>query len=223
MSDVYLSIKAIRPLKEYLKETGINVHYITGAGSQVDKYIRHHADLYMCQFGIGENAQVFMGEDGKLGPKYPQDAVYNAAAGDKLFIHKLAITDPALLDAAKDMGLEPVDVRQGYARCSCLPLPGNSFITPDIGISEALMAAGADTLVIEPAHVFLEGYRYGFLGGTCGTIMVDDQLTLVFNGDVTKHPNGYEIIEFAQAHGVAVKYFDGEPLTDIGSIIYSHK
>ncbi|MBQ1825580.1 MAG: hypothetical protein II113_03075, partial [Firmicutes bacterium] len=42
---------------------------------------------------------------------------------------------------------------------------------------------------------------------------------LVFNGDLSAHPDYRAITDFASEHGVGVKFFADWKLTDIGSII----
>ncbi len=73
-----------------------------------------------------------------------------------------------------------------------------------------------DLLLIEKGHVALEGFEYGFLGGASGC--VED--TVYFNGDLSVHPDFERIRDFIRAHGYSLKYFEGETLADIGSIIY---
>lgn len=126
--------------------------------------------------------------------------------------------------------LEFVDVSQGYTRCCCLPVDDDSFITSDMGIAKALTAANADVLVIEKGHIKLDGFDYGFIGGCAGHIMTTSNRenkteaikpTILFNGDLSAHPDYNKIAAFINDRGKNVEFFADYPLTDIGSIIAS--
>ena len=116
---------------------------------------------------------------------------------------------------AKSMGLTFIDVPQGYARCSCLPVDETSIITADRGIIGPCRAAGLSVLEVTPGHVLLPGYTYGFIGG-CGGRVGD---TIVFHGSLNQHPDGDAIRRFIEERGLACVDFPEFPLTDIGSII----
>lgn len=73
-----------------------------------------------------------------------------------------------------------------------------------------------DILPVQKGHVALEGFEYGFLGGASGCI--DGRV--YFNGDLSAHPDFEKIREFLAERGYETVYFEGEPLTDIGSIVY---
>ncbi len=168
-------------------------------------------------------------EMGHIGSAYPEDVVYNAAVTERFFLHNTRFTSPQLLDRARDAGLEIISVRQGYTKCSCVTVGERSLITADEGIVHTLDAynrnileetGGAedtiDVLRIEKGHVKLEDFEYGFLGGASGC--VGD--TVYFNGDLSQHPDCGKIVRFIEEHGYRVRYFPGEELTDIGSVIW---
>ena len=157
-------------------------------------------------------------------------------------------TAPELLGKVEELGLIRVNVSQGYAKCSTCVVGEDAIITYDRGIAKAADAAGMDVLVIEPGHVDLPGYDTGFIGGASGLVTdlrthadhhgvsaqdlpapdatqpapaappAPSQI-LVFNGDLSAHPDYRAIIDFASEHGVGVKFFADWKLTDIGSII----
>ena len=54
--------------------------------------------------------------------KYPGDILLNAFAFKKIFIHNLKHTDQVILDYYKRASYELVNIKQGYAKCSCLSL-----------------------------------------------------------------------------------------------------
>jgi hypothetical protein len=91
----------------------------------------------------------------------------------------------------------------------------DSIITYDRGIAKAAEAAGINVLTVDPGHVELPGYDTGFIGGTSGR--VGDEI--IFNGDLSAHPDCQAIRQFIEERGLKVRYFSGYPLRDIGSII----
>jgi hypothetical protein len=166
-------------------------------------------------------------EMGGIGYDYPDDVPYNAVATERFFIHNTELTSPALLDRARFAGLQIINVNQGYTRCSCLPVGNRAVITADEGIARTLRAVNAmileedpdsddtiDILLIRKGYIHLEGFEYGFIGGTAGT--VDN--CIYFNGDLTEHPDSDLIINFIENRGFKPVWFPDEPLTDIGSI-----
>lgn len=168
-------------------------------------------------------------EMGHIGYDYPEDAVYNAAATDRFFLHNISCTSPSLLDRARSAGLEIIPVRQGYTKCSCVTVGDRAVITADGGILRTLSAYNEeilketgrredtiDVLPVEQGHVKLPGFDYGFLGGASGC--VED--VIYFNGDLSLHPDFEKIRIFIEERGYRIRYFPGEELTDIGSVIW---
>ena len=174
--------------------------------------VRCHPDLVYCRL---KEDIIFMGNERLLKPVYPGDIIYNGFSTGKYFIHDLEHTERQLLKAVKDLRLIPVNVKQGYACCSIVPVDEDSIITYDRGIAKAAEAAGLSVLTIEPGHVELPGYDTGFIGGTSGR--VGDEI--IFNGDLSAHPDCQAIRQFIEERGLKVRYFSGYPLRDIGSII----
>ena len=111
--------------------------------------------------------------------------------------------------------MTPVNVRQGYAKCSTVIVDEDSIITYDRGLGQRCIEAGMDVLFVSPGHVLLEGYESGFLGGASGRI--GD--TVYFNGDLTEHPDFQAIKDFIEERGLSSKWFPDWPLTDIGTIL----
>ncbi len=173
-----------------------------------------HSDVLYCQL---PDKRVFHGENIRLGEKYPNDVIYNGCSTGKYFIHNLKYTDPLLLKEVQRLKMKKVDVSQGYAKCSIAVVDENSIITYDSGIAAscASQAPELSVLLIQQKHVFLPGYNTGFIGGTCGRI----GNSLLFNGDLSAHPDFEKIKEFIETRGLECIWFDDIPLTDIGSII----
>lgn len=245
MKKVYLSNQAHPALTSYLTRLGYAIEYVDHEGSTYYP-VSTHPDIFMCRAGVWENPAIFPGNPQKLRPSYPGNIIYNAVCTGKYFIHNLKYTDPGLLEAAREWkgaqrssaegscrlqrkeDLILVDVPQGYTRCCLLPVDDSSFITSDAGIAKALMAAGADVLLIEKGHIDLPGFDYGFIGGCAGHIMIpvtdsdaasDLAPTIIFNGDLSAHPNFEKIAAFIHERNIDTVYFEDLPLTDIGSIL----
>ena len=174
--------------------------------------VRCHPDLVYCRL---KEDIIFMGNERLLKPVYPGDIIYNGFSTGKYFIHDLEHTERQLLKAVNDLELIPVNVKQGYACCSIVPVDEDSIITYDRGIAKAAEAAGLSVLTVESGHVELPGYDTGFIGGTSGR--VGDEI--IFNGDLSAHPDCQAIRQFIEERGLKVRYFSGYPLRDIGSII----
>ena len=261
MPTVYLSTLAGKPLTEYLTAQGFALHFIDGKNSPVYNEISTHADIYMCQMGLWENSRIFMGNIHELGSNYPGNIIYNAICTGKYFIHNLKYTDPDLLTAAEawhadvyadihekephtphaplNTPLIKVNVPQGYARCTCLPVDDDSFITSDAGTAKSLSAHDANVLLIEQGHIKLLGFDYGFIGGCAGNLSVpkpesaninslrpcstkqphSTRRAIVFNGNLAAHPDYKKIAAFIKDRDIELIYFNEYPLEDIGSIL----
>ena len=172
----------------------------------------------------GDTAVVF--QMGNIGPEYPFDVPYNAVCTGRHFIHNLEYTSPALLERARAEGLELINVKQGYTKCSCVAA-GGGIITADRGIYRTIEAYNGilkdegvpeeciDILLIEEGHVKLPGFDSGFIGGASGQA----GNKVYFNGDLREHPDFGRIAEFIWKHGAEPVWYSGAPLTDIGSVI----
>lgn len=231
MSTVCLSEKTNSILKDALRSKGYEIIEIVGTDKVYDS-ISSHSDIYLCKIcdqlvvapvqlpfireKLMENGTNYVSGEKDPGLKYPENVKYNAAQMGGRLIHNMNHTDSAVLLAAKEHGLELTDVKQGYTKCNLVVVDGNSAITSDMGLAAALKNNGLDVLVISQGHVKLEGFPYGFLGGTSGR--VGDEI--VFNGDLSVHPDFQAIRDFIQTKGLRALWFEEYPLEDIGSIIY---
>ena len=180
--------------------------------------VDNHPDVLLCKLGAKPESPIYEGVSDKLSPAYPNDCRYNATCTGKFFIHKLDITDSELLSAAKtNCGdeLQLINVRQGYTKCSTVIVDEDSIITYDKGIAKPCEAVGMSVLLVEPGFVKLRDADTGFIGGASGR--VDDEI--VFNGNLSAHPNFREITTFIEDRGLDCKWFDSYELEDIGSII----
>lgn len=245
MNNAYLSSKAATPLVDYLKSQGYVTHLLTGKDSPVYEAVSTHADIHMCRLGLWENVEAFFGNPQRLTRHYPGNIIYNAVCTGKYFIHNLKYTDEALLQRVRQWHclqgscepLQMVHVPQGYTRCCCLPVDDQSFITADEGIAKALRAYHTDVLLIEKGHILLPGFDYGFIGGCAGHLITAGEKalaqertadipaperrnrTILFNGNLSAHPDHQKIRSFLSARGITPVDFKKYPLTDIGSIL----
>lgn len=149
----------------------------------------------------------------KLLPFYPQDIAYNALALKNHLIHLSHHTDDEIV---KRWRKEIVHVKQGYTRCTCLPLGKSAVITEDVHLAAQFTKLGYDVLKLEAGGVDLPGYPHGFIGGAGGT--VDDYLVL--NGSLQHHPESDLIKAFVAKHRLTIIELHDKKLTDCGSILY---
>ena len=73
----------------------------------------------------------------KIGRTYPQDAAYNIARVGRAAFHNTKITDPVALDYFVEHNIPVVHVKQGYTKCSVVPVCEEAIITADKGIAHA--------------------------------------------------------------------------------------
>jgi uncharacterized protein YlzI (FlbEa/FlbD family) len=152
----------------------------------------------------------------ELSSNYPRNIAYNiATVGKKAFL-RVKYADDTVLKELKKGNFKPINVKQGYAKCSTAVVGNNGIITSDPGIYTGAVESGIDVLMIRPGHIKLEGFDYGFIGGCCGML---SQNILAFAGNPYIHPDADAIMEHAKKHGVkTISLCDGT-LRDIGSII----
>ena len=149
-----------------------------------------------------------------VGKKYPESARYNALFAHGKLIHNPDISEPAIQKLNPEA--EIIRIRQGYTRCSLIPLPNNTFITSDRGIEKTLKQNQFEVLFVDPSSVKLEGFEHGFIGGACG--IYESLLFICGSLKFFKEKNIIE--EFTARAGVQIiKLYDGQPI-DIGTLIF---
>lgn len=189
--------------------------------------LRNHTDMLFSYFGNGafaveRNQTYLQNELENLGldcvcngielkPEYPCDISLNSCVIGK---HVICQNDNTP-DFAKN-SKTVINVKQGYAKCSCVPVDENSLITDDMSIYTAAINYGLDCLLVKKGCIRLDGFDTGFIGGCCGKLSKD---MLAFCGDITNHPDYTQINSFLRdRHVYPHSLFDGE-LIDIGSVI----
>ncbi len=214
------AIKTLQNFGEIMLFITKNITYRQVAG---------HSDLFFC-FGNGQcvtapntpkkyiewlkekNVDIITGSQ-PVGNNYPSSAIYNAVVTDDYLIHNLSVTDPVVLETFSH--LKKINIRQGYSRCSLLPLKNNHFITSDEGVYKVLETNHLDALYVNPSSILLPGFKHGFFGGTAGVI--DD--TIFLTGSLNYFPEGEKVRNYLNhLHYTIIELYDG-PLFDIGSLL----
>lgn len=164
-------------------------------------------------YGMG--IKIIKGER-KLEKKYPNDIAYNVGRIHNFAIHNFKHTDEVLKYYLRKENLEFIHVEQGYTKCSMAVIGDNAVITSDYPIYKKLTDLGVDVLLIEPGHIRLDGYPYGFIGGTCGNL---SKQNLVFSGKFSSHPDNLKILKFLRKYEKNVIWLSDNEAIDIGTII----
>ena len=215
--------------KKQLREMGYNLIELNSYNI-LESPVSSHPDMFMTQFdnavlidntvnstfiNFNTNENVIFCNRGVEQTKileYPENIGFNCVkVGDKLICNKKH-TCKSVLEYASENGVQILDVKQGYAKCSTCVVSDRAIITEDESIAKCAALNGIDVLKIRKGHVLISKYDYGFIGGCCGLI---EKNLLAFNGNVFVHPDSAEISEFCYKYSVSL--CDRE-LYDIGSI-----
>lgn len=191
--------------------------------------ISSHPDILMCSLSddiiltsrsyYNENVNILHGfsehivlSDECPHGHYPGDVLFDSLKVGTTLYGRMDSTSRILKDSCKRL----VNVRQGYARCSVAMLSENCAITADHNMFEALTKDGIDVLKIRAGYIELPGLDYGFIGGAGGRL---ENGLYAFFGDVMKHPDGKEIIDFAEKHKIKTVMLDSSMLSDHGGLL----
>lgn len=152
-------------------------------------------------------------------PPYPEDTVCNISVCGDYAIGNRKCTDPVLISETEIAGLEWIDVRQGYAGCSCIALDtgtGSALITSDTGIARACTGK-IHTLLLPPQETIrLPGFRHGFIGGIGGLA----GQTLYITGRLDGLTSGEPVRRFLADCGIGIVQLSEEVPIDIGGLIF---
>lgn len=149
-----------------------------------------------------------------LTEQYPKDIIINALITTDIFVHNLKYTDENLLKLQD--GKKKIHVKQGYTKCSVLPLRDNVFITSDKGIYKELIQEKFDVLLVPPGDIILPSLDYGFIGGTGGMI---SETKLALFGELDCYSHGKEIYNFLFKHDIEPIALKKGKLIDRGSLL----
>lgn len=148
-----------------------------------------------------------------LSKTYPNNIFLNGLCLDNFFVHNLKYTDPIFINSLKDK--EFINVKQGYTKCSVLPVRDKAVITNDIGIERTLRDFNFDVLLLPPGDILLPGLNYGFIGGVGGMITED---RMAFFGSLSKYEFGDKVKGFLYKYDVNPIYLCEGKLIDRGSL-----
>ncbi len=147
-----------------------------------------------------------------ISPDYPKDIIYNACAIDSCIIHYKG----KVVKDIKGLKARHILIRQGYARCSIIPIDKRHIVTFDKNIKAAWEKNGGEALLVREGYVRLPGYKAGFIGGASGV----DGRRVFFVGRLNTHPDGPDIRDFINGLGKdIIELYDG-PLYDVGTVCF---
>lgn len=150
-----------------------------------------------------------------IGSKYPDNVALNVAlVGRKLLCNEKAL-HPFVKKYCNNIGIQIIDVNQGYAKCSTLVLNDNTIITDDESIYKVSLINNINVLKIKKGDVYLDDSTVGFIGGASAKI--GD--TVYFFGDINSHRNADEIKGNIYGCGLKIECAPSSKLIDIGGAI----
>lgn len=230
---VLLGEKYCGALKKPLENLGLKVLAVP-ENKAVDPRLSSHADLsvvhtggagiYLAEFLKGSELEFELRRLGfkveypniSFGCNYPFDCAMNiCCVGDNaIFCDKTASAD--IVEKLKQRGYKPILCNQGYTKCLISVVSENSIICSDKGISSACREKGIEVLEISQGNIELEGFEYGFIGGSSFKL---SESKLVFTGLLDSHPDRYRILDFLDAKGIKPVFLTEKCIFDVGSIL----
>lgn len=196
-----------RVLKGLDTHPDILVHPLPSGDLVVD---RDNFDYYKVIFGDKK----VIPSHSSLSGKYPGDIHLNAFAFKNFFVHNLKHTDQVILDYYKNHGYDLVNIKQGYAKCSCL-VTEDFVITSDGGIYESLRDF-IPIYKIDHGQIKLQNFNYGFIGGATGVL----GKKIFFTGDFSHHSSHEEILKIISNYDYEIEILSDETIEDFGSIYF---
>ncbi len=189
---------------------------------------KYHADMCLCHLG-GNKFLADSGNTDMIHLMSGLGAEINRCEGISAEMPKLNVcflddkvicnvkkTDSAIIEYCNRNYIKLLHTKQSYAKCSTAIVSKNAVITSDSSIYKVCRENDIDVLKISHGHIMLEGYDYGFIGGTCGLL---NKNTIVFSGNISLHKDYENIKAFAANYGVDIVSLGNEPLYDIGGIL----
>nr|WP_300005537.1 hypothetical protein [Tissierella sp.] len=171
-------------------------------------------EYYMEEFKK-TNLEIIKGEK-ILDFKYPDDIAYNVGRIGNFALHNLKYTDEVLTYYLKKEGIELIDIKQGYSKCSMSIVGLNEIITADRLIDKIVKKLGVESLLIEAGNIYLENQKYGFIGGCTGNMSNKE---ILISGNLDRHPDKENIEFFINKLNKRIIYLSKEAVSDIGTII----
>lgn len=225
MKNLYISSNANDEIVENLRKRDYRP-VLLPPSKLLDTPVASHADmllhrlddkLLVCEYYYNENKELFDDEnviltDEKHGKNYPDDIIFNAFVYKNTLVGKIEKLSKYIRKHCES--LKCVNVKQGYAKCSCIVTP-DFCITADKNIFNKLYNLGCSC--VSEGGVELDGYNYGFLGGAS---FYDDG-KMFFFGDLYAHKDGKIIAELLKSRGIETNCLTSGTLKDLGGAIVS--
>ncbi len=217
---LYIGSTVSEPQKDTLKQLHIPFS-VLAAEPALPMPLGAHPDMLAVTvgnvtFSAGETAKVLGCTDTgeAFGKAYPKDVLFNGfTLGNRLFCNKKSFSK-VVQAYALACGMEIVDVRQGYAKCSTLVLGDKQIITADRGIAKAAEPF-CEVLCIREGGITLAPYAYGFIGGASFIL----ENTVYFFGNIDTHTDAASIRACIEKNGYRAVSLSDEPLCDCGGAI----
>ncbi|MGN0448573.1 MAG: DUF6873 family GME fold protein [Acutalibacteraceae bacterium] len=216
-------------LREFLRKRDIDIIFC-GENPDIDGSVAFHCDMAAIHLGgkkivadknradlikrLTDLKMNVIESHSEIKGDYPRDIILNFAIIGDCIIGNQKHIDENLKNEITHLKI--IDVKQGYAKCSILPISEKAFITDDVSIYQKCSALDFDVILIKKGDIRLKGQNYGFIGGAAGKISQDEVL---FFGDLSFHQNEKEILSFLKKHNCKAICINGMSLTDIGGII----
>lgn len=201
---------------------------------QVDTSLSGHPDMQICK--LPDNTYVCIPEAFEyyktalsgfninlvcgytdLNSNYPMDIAYNVAWIGDYAIHNFDYTDIIVKNKLISSGVDCISVSQGYSKCNICCVSNNAVITSDNGIYKKLKdVKDIDVLLISKGNIDIFGWSEGFIGGASGRL---NNNTLAFCGNLSEHPDFFEITGFCSRYNVNCISLSKQRLMDLGTII----
>lgn len=156
----------------------------------------------------------FINSFNSLNKNYPENISLNAYITQNYLIHNLNFTDKEIINYCKTK--KQIHIKQGYSKCSILPLREKVVITSDMGIYKTLIKENFDVLLIPFGDIELPGLNYGFIGGVGGMISSN---SMVFFGSLEKYAFCDEVKKFLYKYDIKPIYLRDSKLFDRGSLL----
>ncbi|MBQ9806689.1 MAG: hypothetical protein IJW49_09325 [Clostridia bacterium] len=147
--------------------------------------------------------------------EYPFDVLLNAAPVGK-YLFCLPNATAKRITARKDYRICPV--RQGYAKCSVIPVGDHALMTADASIERAARQNGLEVLRLQSGGIALPGYDYGFPGGCASFAPYGGTRELYFGASPEYYPDVERMRTFCEAHGYRLLTPKSLAPTDVGTI-----
>ena len=151
----------------------------------------------------------------KVEKTYPRDILLNASTVGDALICNAAHTASEVFEC---VDATVCNVRQGYAKCSVVPIAPNALITSDPSIAKSAKKIGIDVLTVSAAPIEIPQYDCGFLGGATSFAPYTELASVYFCGNLRAHPDALEIERFCLQYKKTPISLAEIPLTDLGTV-----